>query len=375
MFTIPGMTLDNAHELLDLMDGMLLTGSFYKLHPSTYNEPVTTDEGFYDPARDNITIPLVRAALERELPIFGICRGMQELNVALGSSLVQVLHDEPGRNDHRPDESLPLVEQFAPANAIHIQPGGVLSWLIPEYSIEVSTAHMQGVNRVAKGMTVCSTWLRWGFCNDIGVRWMLMVYNRANLAGSGCHDAVDDGLTAFGREVVREMDRVGIIKCCTHTGYRTAMDVLTMSERPCIFSHSNPRALRDHPRNIPNELIDACAATGGVVGITGIGIFLGDNDSGVATFVNHIDYVKARVGIEHVAIGLDYVFDQKEMDFATRPSSIWPAGFGYQAGIKFVAPEDLSRLTADMLRPGYADSEVRAVLGENLLRVVREVWQ
>ena len=154
VFTIPCMTLDNALELLDLMDGMLLTGSFSNLHPSTYNEPVTTEEGFYDQARDNITMPLVRAALERELPIFGICRGMQEMNVALGGSLVQVLHDEPGRKDHRPDESLPLVEQFAPAHAIHIQPGGVLSRLIPEPSIEVSTAHMQGVNRVAKGMTV-----------------------------------------------------------------------------------------------------------------------------------------------------------------------------------------------------------------------------
>ena len=213
------------------------------------------------------------------------------------------------------------------------------------------------------------------FCYDIGVRWMLMVYNRANLAGSGCHDAVDEGLTAFGREVVREMDRVGIIKCCTHTGYRTAMDVLTMSERPCIFSHSNPRALRDHPRNIPDELIDACAATGGVVGITGIGIFLGENDSSVSTFVNHIDYVRARVGIEHVGIGLDYVFDQSEMDFLAGQANIWPAGFGYQAGIKFVAPEDLPRVTEEMLRRGYGDNEVRAVLGGNLLRVAREVWR
>lgn len=154
VFTIPSMTEQNAVELLDVMDGMLLTGSFSNMHPSTYNEPITTEEGFYDQARDNITLPLIRAALAREMPIFGICRGMQEMNVALGGSLVQVLHDEPGRKDHRPDESLPLEQQFGPAHAIHIQPGGVLSKLIPEPSIVVSTAHMQGVNRVARGMTV-----------------------------------------------------------------------------------------------------------------------------------------------------------------------------------------------------------------------------
>lgn len=211
---------------------------------------------------------------------------------------------------------------------------------------------------------------------DLGVRWMLMVYNRQNLAGYGCHDEIDHGLTAYGREVVRRMDQVGIIKCCSHTGYRTAMDVLTGTDRPTIFSHSNPRALRDHPRNITDELIDACAATGGVICINGVGIFLGDNDASAETFVKHVHYVAQRVGAQHVGIGLDYTFDTSELDtMLSQHADVWPAHFGYAPGIRFMGPEELPRVTELLLERGYAEGDVRAILGENLLRVARAVWR
>ena len=213
------------------------------------------------------------------------------------------------------------------------------------------------------------------FFFDIGVRWMLMVYNARNLVGSGVHDEVDEGLTPFGHRVIAEMDRVGLIKCCSHTGYRTAMDVLEASTKPCIFSHSNPRALRDHPRNIPDALIKACAEGGGVVCINGVGIFLGDNDISTRTIVWHIDYVAQLVGTSHIGIGLDYVFDQASMDSnLSKANGIWPEGFGYKPGIKFVPPEQLPELTDALLQRGYRDADVRAILGENMLRVARAVW-
>lgn len=212
--------------------------------------------------------------------------------------------------------------------------------------------------------------------HDIGVRWMLMVYNRRNLVGFGVHDEVDEGLTPFGRRVVAEMDRVGIIKCCSHTGYRTAMDVLLLSEKPCIFSHSNPRALRDHPRNIPDALIKACAERGGVISIAGVGIFLGENDTRTATMVRHIDYIAQLVGVAHIGLGLDYVFDQASMDASLAATkSIWPPGFGYEPGMKFVPPEQLPELTEALLKHGYSEADTRAIMGENMLRVARGVWQ
>src|SRR5690606_36645690 len=122
---------------------------------------------------------------------------------------------------------------------------------------------------------------------ELGVSWMLIAYNRNNAAGSGCQDE-DRGLTDFGRMVIDEMTRVGMIVCCSHTGYRTAREVIDYSKNPVIFSHSNPRALRDHPRNIPDELMKACAARGGVVGINGIGLFLGENDNSTEAIVRHI---------------------------------------------------------------------------------------
>jgi putative glutamine amidotransferase len=155
VFTIPGLgDVQNAIECLDMMDGLLLTGSFSNMHPSTYGEEVNTPLGFYDQKRDATTLPLIRAALERGMPVFGICRGMQEINVALGGSLHQVLVEVPGYDNHMPDETKPLAEQFGPAHEIAITPGGVLSKLIPDERIIVSTAHMQCVNRVAPGCTI-----------------------------------------------------------------------------------------------------------------------------------------------------------------------------------------------------------------------------
>lgn len=213
------------------------------------------------------------------------------------------------------------------------------------------------------------------FYYDIGVRWMLMVYNVRNLAGSGCHDESDQGLTDYGRRIVEEMDRVGMIKCCSHTGYRTALDIMSVSRRPTIFSHSNPLALHAHPRNIPDDLIRACAATAGVVCISGVDVFLGSKGASVERLAEHIDYVAQLVGPEHVGLGTDFVFDQQSLDEALAANQgTWPLTYGYRPGIEFLKPEQLPGLVHLMQRKGYSQQHIRAILGENLLRVAEAVW-
>lgn len=211
---------------------------------------------------------------------------------------------------------------------------------------------------------------------DLGVRWMLPVYNVRNQVGGGCHDPNDEGLSEFGRAFVREMDRVGLIKCCSHAGYRTAREILEISEAPAIFSHSNPRVLCDHPRNIPDDLMRAAAATGGLVGINGIGIFLGDDQARSETIVRYVDYAVQLIGPQHVAIALDSVFDTRNLE--TRMSSalqIWPASAGYRSGARMAEPEQWPEIVDGLLRLGYSDDDVKGIAGENYLRIARAVWR
>ncbi|MEI8326127.1 MAG: membrane dipeptidase, partial [Betaproteobacteria bacterium] len=184
---------------------------------------------------------------------------------------------------------------------------------------------------------------------DLGVRWMLLTYNRNNRLGGGCQDQ-DTGLTDFGREVIAEMERVGMLLCCSHTGHRTVREVFAAATRPVIFSHSNPSAVHAHPRNIPDDLIRACAATGGLVGINGIGTFLGGNDNQTEAFARHIDHVVQLVGPQHVALGLDYVFDAGELDdYLARMAHAFPSDLGYHKGVRMVAPEQLEGIVQTLL--------------------------
>lgn len=211
---------------------------------------------------------------------------------------------------------------------------------------------------------------------DLGVRQIHLAYNRDNSVGGGCHGK-DIPLTPFGRRVVEEVNRLGLIMDCSHSGYRTSMEIMERSTRPVVFSHSNPRALKDHARNIRDDQIDACARTGGIVAINGIGIFLGDNDIRTETLVHHIDYVAERVGVRHVGLGLDYVFGTLSADLppGSDPDEWWPPGNEYKLiDLQMVEPERFPKITEALFARGYSERDIRWVLGENMLCVARESW-
>jgi membrane dipeptidase len=208
----------------------------------------------------------------------------------------------------------------------------------------------------------------------LGVRQMLFAYNLNNLVGGGCHDT-DTGLTPLGRAVIREMNRVGMLVDCSHSAYRTTMEAMEGSEAPVIFSHSCAQAVWRHGRNITDEQIKACARTGGVVGINGIGNFLGRNDISSQTFVDHVAHVAGLVGAAHVGISLDYAFDAENVDdLVSGNSRYWPKE-EYPAASLYLPPEQLPEIVETMLQRGFSDAEVIAILGGNFLRVARAVWK
>jgi membrane dipeptidase len=210
----------------------------------------------------------------------------------------------------------------------------------------------------------------------LGVRQMLFAYNLNNDAAGGCHDT-DIGLSKFGRAIVREMNRLGIIVDCSHAAQQTTLDIMAESSNPVVFSHSNPTSIWAHQRNITDQQLKACAQTGGVVGINGMGIFLGDNDTCNQTLLKHICYVSELIGAEHVGFGFDYTPDV-EVDIGVILSSrpdYWPAGQGYDtAKIKHASPTQLPEIVQGMMNYGFNEGEIRGFLGENFKRVAALTW-
>jgi membrane dipeptidase len=210
------------------------------------------------------------------------------------------------------------------------------------------------------------------FYYDLGVRQMLLAYNKDNRASGGCMEG-DIGLTDFGRDVIREMNRVGMLVDVTHMSYRATMEAFETSAAPVIFSHSNPKALREHARNISDEQIIACAQTGGVVGINGIGEFLGGTSSEL--IVKNIEYVSNLVGPEHVGLGLDYVVDKQElMDYIEGHPDVFPPE-KFKDYLSFAEPEQFPEFTELLYQKGYSEQIISGVLGGNFLRVAKEVWK
>ena len=214
----------------------------------------------------------------------------------------------------------------------------------------------------------------------LGVRWMLFAYNKNNKLGGGCMDE-DIGLTAYGRQIIDEMERVGMVLCCTHVGHRTAREAMQYSRNPVIFSHSNPSAIYPHVRNIPDDLMIACAKSGGVVNINGVGIFLGKDAAGRGdnrseTLLRHIDYAVQLVGPQHVGLGLDYVFDLSELeDYVQKNPEKFPAEVRQPGSYTQVEPERFPVIADALLKKGYRETDVQGILGHNNLRVARQVWK
>ena len=216
---------------------------------------------------------------------------------------------------------------------------------------------------------------------DLGVRQIHFAYNRNNSVADGCHD-VERSLTALGKQMVSAVNRAGMLMDCSHTGRRCSLDIMAASSKPVIFSHANPLSLVEHGRNITDEQIKACAATGGVVCVSGVSVFLGSSKPNVDDVARHAAYVADLVGVAHAGIGLDISFRQPELNDSPPgdydPVYWWPKSAGYDRAVSritYTPVETWQMLAAALQKTGMTPDEAAAVMGDNMLRVAGVCWQ
>jgi membrane dipeptidase len=191
---------------------------------------------------------------------------------------------------------------------------------------------------------------------DLGARYMTLTHGGTlDWADSATDEERHSGLTRFGEEVVREMNHMGMLVDLSHVSPGSMSDALNVAEAPVIFSHSSARALVDHPRNVPDSILQRLPANGGVVMVTFVRSFVSNDEAAasLADVADHIEHVRRVAGVDHVGIGGD--FD------------------GIEAGPHGL--EDVSTypaLFAELSRRGWGDEDLKKLAGENLLRAIRD---
>jgi len=211
---------------------------------------------------------------------------------------------------------------------------------------------------------------------ELGLDHALLAYNEANGVGGGCASDPGDPLTVYGRDLIQEFNRQGVIVDGSHAGYRTTMQAMDVSQQPFIFSHSNAHGVFPHYRNVRDDQIRACAASGGVVGINGVGAFLNaEGEAGPEQIFRHIDYVTELVGHQHVGLALDFI--ERADLFAQRAANetwAWPANNGQPVRFDhFAKPEVMHEVVALLESRGYAAGQIDDILWGNFYRVYAEV--
>jgi len=220
----------------------------------------------------------------------------------------------------------------------------------------------------------------------LGVRLMGITYSESNALGSGLKEDRDGGLTAFGREVVTRMNKLGMAIDCSHVGIQTTLDVIDTSTKPIFLSHVGAKTLWDSRRLAPDHVLKACAARGGVIGIEAAPhttITQKTTEHSIASYMEHFEYVKDLVGIDHVTFGPDTLYGDHvglHHAFAAHLSTKGTQGNArafneveYVRGIENPT-EGSKNILRYLVRQGYSDADIAKVMGQNVLRVLREVW-
>lgn len=215
---------------------------------------------------------------------------------------------------------------------------------------------------------------------ELGVQIIQLTYNHTNRVGSGNLVPNDEGLTTFGREVVVEMNWLGILIDLSHCGPRTTLDAIEASAQPVAFTHANPFALCPHPRNKSDDAFKALAANGGVVGVVVFAPLLtGGPIATLDDYLQRIDYLVNLIGIDHVGIGPDFMEEMTPEVSAQAlrgmPPEVVAKFRAVQSTQGFESIAACANVTAGLLARGYRVEDVKKIMGENWLRLYSQVWR
>jgi membrane dipeptidase len=217
--------------------------------------------------------------------------------------------------------------------------------------------------------------------HQLGQRCSQLTYNSQNFLGTGGTDRVDGGVSDFGAAIIAAMNEVGMLVDASHCGDRTTLDAIELSKGPIAITHSNCRALNDHPRLKTDEAIRKLAAKGGVMGITGVRNFVRDREpTTVEHIVDHIDHVVKLAGIEHVGIGSDADlngYDDMPAKQRKELMASYKSSYAFREKLDtdgFDHPRKVYDLAEALIRRGYDDAGIEAVLGGNFRRLLGTVW-
>ncbi len=217
---------------------------------------------------------------------------------------------------------------------------------------------------------------------SLGQRVSMLTYNAQNNLGCGSTERRDCGVSDFGAAIIQKMNEVGMLVDVSHCGDMTTLDSFELSKKPVAITHSNCRALVNHPRCKTDEAIRKMAASGGVMGITGVRMFVrSEEPTTIEHIVDHIDHVAKLVGVEYVGVGSDcdlngYDKMPKAQDQALRAS--YKASYAFREKLDIEAfghPRKIFDLTEALLRRGYGEADIVGILGGNFRRMFKNVWE
>jgi len=216
----------------------------------------------------------------------------------------------------------------------------------------------------------------------LGLRCAQLTYNTQNLIGSGSTERVDGGVSDFGAEIIEAMNKTGMLVDVSHSGDKTTLDAIALSKPALAFTHSNCRALSNHPRAKTDEAILALGKAGGVMGITGVRMFVKDKDpTTLSDMVDHIEHVVKLIGVDHVGIGSDadlYGYDDMPPDQYKQLKAYYKASYAFREKIDidgFDHPLKMFDLTEELIRRGWSDTNIALVLGGNFKRLLGTIWK